>query len=169
MTSNAANNIAAVAAAINGHGEASLGALVSSDARSPTGRANIGRYGQDPTTTVPAALAKPGRYATVAQQSMENLNISDEVMEDDRTTAHGNGVLEQNKDSSKARARRASEGAYLTKTDGKRASGELRCEKCGKGYKHSSCLSKHLLVFLTFILPHTFSSQAILAGTFRRV
>ena len=46
----------------------------------------------------------------------------------------------------KSRARRASEGSYLTKSDGKRSSGELRCEKCGKGYKHSSCLTKHLSV-----------------------
>ena len=46
---------------------------------------------------------------------------------------------------SKARARRASEGSHLN--GGKRASGELRCEKCGKGYKHSSCLTKHLSVF----------------------
>lgn len=47
--------------------------------------------------------------------------------------------------STKARARRASEGSHLG--NGKRASGELRCEKCGKGYKHSSCLTKHLSVF----------------------
>ena len=47
---------------------------------------------------------------------------------------------------SQIRARRASEGSYLARGDGKRSSGELRCEKCGKGYKHSSCLTKHLLV-----------------------
>jgi len=47
---------------------------------------------------------------------------------------------------SKTKARRASEGSYLTKGEGKRSSGELRCEKCGKGYKHSSCLTKHLSV-----------------------
>ena len=47
----------------------------------------------------------------------------------------------------KAKARRASEGSYLIKGEGKRSSGELRCEKCGKGYKHSSCLTKHLSVF----------------------
>ena len=45
--------------------------------------------------------------------------------------------------STKARARRASEGSHLT---GRRASGELKCDKCGKGYKHSSCLTKHLSV-----------------------
>ncbi|KAK7521057.1 uncharacterized protein IWZ02DRAFT_276418 [Phyllosticta citriasiana] len=44
----------------------------------------------------------------------------------------------------KSRTRRASEGSRA-KEGGKRASGsELRCEKCGKGYKHSSCLTKHL-------------------------
>ena len=53
--------------------------------------------------------------------------------------------------SNKTRARRASEGSYLSKGD-KRASGELRCETCGKGYKHSSCLTKHLLVPLRFLV-----------------
>jgi hypothetical protein len=49
----------------------------------------------------------------------------------------------------KARARRASEGSRLIKGESKRASGsELKCETCGKGYKHSSCLYKHLLVSL---------------------
>lgn len=48
---------------------------------------------------------------------------------------------------SQSKARRASEGSYLTKGEGKRSSGELRCEKCGKGYKHSSCLTKHLSVY----------------------
>ncbi|KAJ4993838.1 tat pathway signal sequence [Stagonosporopsis vannaccii] len=53
---------------------------------------------------------------------------------------------ESEKGNSKSRVRRASEGSRLAKGDGpKRTSGsELRCEKCGKGYKHSSCLTKHL-------------------------
>ncbi|KAF3038282.1 hypothetical protein E8E12_002784 [Didymella heteroderae] len=53
---------------------------------------------------------------------------------------------ESEKGNSKSRMRRASEGASrLAKGDGKRTSGsELKCEKCGKGYKHSSCLTKHL-------------------------
>lgn len=56
--------------------------------------------------------------------------------------------------------RRASEGAHSVpgggapegSTPGRgsraRSGSELKCEKCGKGYKHSSCLTKHL-----FVLP----------------
>ncbi|TAQ86338.1 hypothetical protein B7494_g5335 [Chlorociboria aeruginascens] len=45
---------------------------------------------------------------------------------------------------SDSRMRRASEGQHLMK-DGKKANGsDLKCDKCGKGYKHSSCLTKHL-------------------------
>lgn len=46
--------------------------------------------------------------------------------------------------STKARNRRASEGSYLIKGEGKKSSSDLRCDTCGKGYKHSSCLTKHL-------------------------
>ena len=54
----------------------------------------------------------------------------------------------------KVRNRRASDGGYLSKTDGKRVSGgELRCDTCGKGYKHSSCLTKHLSVALIPFSP----------------
>lgn len=45
----------------------------------------------------------------------------------------------------KGRNRRASEGAQSK--EGKRVPAELRCERCGKGYKHGSCLSKHMCVF----------------------
>jgi hypothetical protein len=45
---------------------------------------------------------------------------------------------------SKGRNRRASEGSYLAKGEGKRLPAELRCDTCGKGYKHSSCLTKHM-------------------------
>jgi hypothetical protein len=59
---------------------------------------------------------------------------------------------EINKGSPKSRARRASEGSRLSKGEGKRQPhGELKCETCGKGYKHSSCLYKHLSVSLRLI------------------
>ena len=47
---------------------------------------------------------------------------------------------------SKNRNRRASEGSHLIKGEGKRIGAELRCDTCGKGYKHSSCLTKHMYV-----------------------
>ncbi|KAI2642640.1 hypothetical protein GGS21DRAFT_498877 [Xylaria nigripes] len=43
-----------------------------------------------------------------------------------------------------ARTRRASDGQPLAKEGRKSNRVELRCDKCGKGYKHSSCLTKHL-------------------------
>jgi hypothetical protein len=43
----------------------------------------------------------------------------------------------------KNRNRRASEGSHLIK-GGKRVTSEVRCDTCGKGYKHSSCLTKHM-------------------------
>lgn len=60
--------------------------------------------------------------------------------------------------------RRASEGAHLIlggtpgpegsisgRGSRARSGSELKCEKCGKGYKHSSCLTKHLFVLPSFI------------------
>ena len=49
----------------------------------------------------------------------------------------------QSVDKTKNRARRASDGTHLTKKE-KAAAGELKCEHCGKAYKHGSCLNKHL-------------------------
>jgi hypothetical protein len=56
-----------------------------------------------------------------------------------------NDDMDEDVDSfNKARMRRASEGQSSVKSDGKK--NDLRCDKCGKGYKHSSCLTKHLFV-----------------------
>lgn len=49
----------------------------------------------------------------------------------------------QGVDKAKQRMRRASDGSRLTKKE-KAAAGDLKCEQCGKAYKHGSCLSKHL-------------------------
>ncbi|KAL4980346.1 hypothetical protein BDW66DRAFT_125015 [Aspergillus desertorum] len=46
--------------------------------------------------------------------------------------------------STKNRNRRASEGGHIVKGEGKSSRPELRCDRCGKGYKHGSCLSKHM-------------------------
>ena len=49
----------------------------------------------------------------------------------------------QGVDRTKQRMRRASDGTRLTKKE-KAATGDMKCEHCGKAYKHGSCLSKHL-------------------------
>lgn len=74
------------------------------------------------------------------------------------TSDEGTAVEAGNADgkpvSTKNRNRRASEGSHLVKGDGKRAMAELRCDRCGKGYKHGSCLSKHMCVFFPTPTPH---------------
>ena len=49
----------------------------------------------------------------------------------------------QGVDKTKHKMRRASDGTHLTKKE-KAATGDLKCDQCGKGYKHGSCLTKHL-------------------------
>lgn len=46
------------------------------------------------------------------------------------------------KDKAGLKLRRSSDGSALMKK--KSGHGDLKCETCGKGYKHSSCLTKHL-------------------------
>ena len=49
----------------------------------------------------------------------------------------------QGVDKMKNRMRRASDGTHLSKKE-KAGTGELKCDHCGKAYKHGSCLNKHL-------------------------
>lgn len=58
----------------------------------------------------------------------------------------GNSSANRSANNNKNRNRRASEGSHLIKGEGKRPMTELRCDRCGKGYKHGSCLSKHMCV-----------------------
>jgi hypothetical protein len=70
----------------------------------------------------------------------------------DNDALEDNSNDEDNQSSSKNlknRNRRASEGSHLIKGEGKKSAADLRCDTCGKGYKHSSCLTKHLYVFPT--------------------
>lgn len=70
---------------------------------------------------------------------------------DENTAVDGTGPVGKPV-SMKDRNRRASEGSHLMRGDGKRVPSELRCEQCGKGYKHSSCLTKHMCVELSLSL-----------------
>lgn len=57
------------------------------------------------------------------------------------------------------RARRASDGQPLLKEGRKFNRPEIYCQKCGKGYKHSSCLSKHMFVPLSSPIPNKYSHE----------
>lgn len=71
------------------------------------------------------------------------MDADESAIDDDQNDEMG----EEDTSLSMSRMRRASEGQQLIKGDGKKVNAnDLKCEKCGKGYKHSSCLTKHLLV-----------------------
>lgn len=68
---------------------------------------------------------------------------ADKAMPSTEEDADGDDVASEK--AMKQRNRRASEGSFLSKGEGKRISGgDLKCDACGKGYKHSSCLTKHM-------------------------
>jgi len=152
MSSTAVNNAAAMAMAVK---EASGGSFEPgsySSKRSSTSRAaagvtngNIGSY--------PAYPSSLPSHAAVFRASPAGANNGNTAIAEDPSV---NPVDKGS--NSKARMRRASEGSRLSKSEAKRsATSELKCETCGKGYKHSSCLTKHMLVSLrphcTTILP----------------
>ena len=147
MTSTAVNNAAAIAAAINGADEKSPGTSIISNRRSLTLK-HDGCVRANESAMADNNPDLRGDFGHGENQNGDHRFGRDESAIDDGHLAEENATS-----SSKARARRASEGAYLSKSEGKRASGELRCEECGKGYKHSSCLTKHLSVCPSWLSP----------------
>ena len=149
MTSTAVNNVAAIAAALGGAEEPSVRGPVESNRRSFILKSGTGR-GSDAISLGKAAGLVTDTY------SMEGVSDHDrgptgetKYAVEGSAVVDGPATLDIDGSISKARARRASEGAYLSRSEGRRSSGELRCEKCGKGYKHSSCLTKHLSVYVS--------------------
>ncbi|KAF2712884.1 hypothetical protein K504DRAFT_343644, partial [Pleomassaria siparia CBS 279.74] len=140
MSTTAAGNIAALAAAakgitgapLEGNGAVRRLAKPSSVFRGPSMTLQPSMASSVPSN---GSVFAPGSYSATAK--------AETVIEDGPPL---DSMPEHEKGDSKSRTRRASEGSRLSKGgDGKRTSGsELRCEKCGKGYKHSSCLTKHL-------------------------
>jgi hypothetical protein len=74
------------------------------------------------------------------------LDLVESAIDDANDMSDGGETSFQNN-----RMRRASEGQHLSGKKVNRA--DLRCQTCGKGYKHSSCLTKHL--FVPIFLPVT--------------
>ncbi|EFX00459.1 c2h2 finger domain containing protein [Grosmannia clavigera kw1407] len=98
-----------------------------------------GTIGGLPLPSPPASL--PSRKFVTADGSAIDDDFNDmSDVEDDSTMRSdlGANIFDM------AHIRRASDGQPLVK-EGRRSSTrmDLRCDKCGKGYKHSSCLTKH--------------------------
>jgi len=153
MSSNAAGNIAAMAAAAKGMSGAPLDG--SNASRRLSKPASQFRGPHLSTTTPSMASSVPSSGSPFAPGSYSAATKTEAIADGPPLAA----MSEHEKGNSKSRIRRASEGSRLAKGDGKRTSGsELRCEKCGKGYKHSSCLTKHLSVVPCLSLSsHTLS------------
>lgn len=137
----AANNVAAMAVA-KGVSGAALEAGTPANRR--TSKASLGPRGPNSANypAMPSSLPNNGSIFGPSSYSAAVVKASEAAVTDGPPLA---SMPEHEKGNNKARIRRASEGSRLSKGDPKRASGsELRCEKCGKGYKHSSCLTKHL-------------------------
>ena len=152
MSSNTASNVAAMVAAVREAGETTLGMPISSrrNTMSKNASARSGVLGSLPSP--PASLPSHRmRMTSTGKLDRGESAIDDEQNDDDDMDDEEETGFKQ------SRMRRASEGQHLMK-DGKKANGsDLKCDKCGKGYKHSSCLSKHLFV------PTFLSACSILA------
>jgi len=147
VSSNASNVAVALAAAVRETGDTSLAMPIASrrGTMSKSASARSAALGSlpSPPASLPSSRLKMTGSAKVDESAIDDDQIDD--MEDEG---------EENEFSS-SRIRRASEGQHLMK-DGKKAnSNDLKCDKCGKGYKHSSCLTKHLFVptFLSSLIP----------------
>lgn len=153
MSSNG-SNLAAVAAAVQEAGEGSfVMPLPSSHRRSLTTKSN-----SSVPKVVDGLVPTYGNYPSPPSSLPNHANIFDAPRTESNsgmaiTDGPSLSTMQSPDSPNKARMRRASEGSQLIKGEGKRVTaGELRCDKCGKGYKHSSCLTKHLYV-LCFTYP----------------
>jgi hypothetical protein len=154
VSSNAASNVAAMVAAVREAGDTSLGMPISTrrNTMSKNASARSGAVGNIPSP--PASL--PGHKFRLMSSGKSDRGES--AIEDDQNDDMDD---EEETGFKQSRMRRASEGQHLMK-DGKKGS-ELKCDKCGKGYKHSSCLSKHLFVptFLSSVLQLGFAMRVL--------
>jgi hypothetical protein len=143
---NTAANVAAVAAALQEAGDRAMPLPIAINSRRNTmSKTGISRSAIVGSLPSPPASLPAHRFVTGDGQA--GLGIQDSAIDDDLDMSpdEGDATIQ------KSRVRRASDGQPLAK-EGRKNRPELRCDKCGKGYKHSSCLTKHLLV-LPLSLP----------------
>ncbi|KFA62664.1 hypothetical protein S40285_07841 [Stachybotrys chlorohalonatus IBT 40285] len=131
-------NVAALAAALR-DGERSPALPITSGSR----RSTMSKSAAARAAIVGSLPSPPASLPLHAHKGMSDgkQEMADSAIEDDSNDMSADEGTDKTQ---KARVRRASDGQPLLK-DGKKSNRvEVRCEKCGKGYKHSSCLTKHL-------------------------
>ncbi|KAK3692525.1 hypothetical protein B0T22DRAFT_495670 [Podospora appendiculata] len=135
---NAGANVAAVAAALTEAGDKAMPLPIAMNAR----RNTISKPGLSRSALVGSLPSPPASLPTHKFVIGEGtVSVQDSAIDDELNDMSGDDVESALQ---KARIRRASDGQPLVKEGRKSNRPELRCEKCGKGYKHSSCLTKHL-------------------------
>lgn len=158
---NTGANVAALAAALQESGDMAMPLPIAVNSR----RNTISKHGL-PRSALVGSLPSPPASLPTRQFVIGHgtgSSVQDSAIDDELNEMSGDDAMSAFQ---KARVRRASDGQPLAKEGGRKSSRpELRCEKCGKGYKHSSCLNKHLFVpiFLPLPSPTTWSPGAELA------
>ncbi|EGR50648.1 uncharacterized protein TRIREDRAFT_75918 [Trichoderma reesei QM6a] len=135
-------NVAALAAALR-ESEQSGAIPIASGGRRNTSNAITSKQASAQRTGLVDSLPSPPASLPNNKSLLEaKREVTDSSAIDDDSNELSADEAAAHQDQS--RIRRASDGQPLTK-DGKKSSRvEVRCETCGKGYKHSSCLTKHL-------------------------
>jgi hypothetical protein len=134
---NTAANVAAVAAALNEAGDKMTPLPIAISSR----RGTMSKPATARSAIVGSLPSPPGSLPIHKFVMTGKPDGLESAIDDD-----SNDMSDEGEDGLNERVRRASDGQPLTK-DGKKSNRlELRCDKCGKGYKHSSCLTKHLFV-----------------------
>jgi hypothetical protein len=129
---NPAANVNALAAALRDGERSSALPIANASSR----RHTVSKSASSRSGLVGSLPSPPPSFPRKTEVKVE---VSGSAIDDNQDTSSDEG-------SDKARVRRASDGQPLTKEGKKSSRVELRCEQCGKGYKHSSCLTKHLWV-----------------------
>ena len=147
-SSTAASNVAAMAhAAVRGASSPSLEHSTFSGKRGTTPKAGTSKSG----FVLPLG-SLPNNSSPFTGPNFNSSGFKEETTFGDGPSL--SSMPDGGKNNTKTQRRRASEGSRLVKGEGRKpASGELKCETCGKAYKHSSCLTKHLSVVFVFCCP----------------
>ncbi|KAF4484751.1 hypothetical protein CGGC5_v007547 [Colletotrichum fructicola Nara gc5] len=134
---NTAANAAAMAAAIREVGGDKVTPIAVSSRRNTASKSAAAR-----AAIVGSLPSPPASLPTQKFHLDGKMDVNENAIEDEPNNASGD---EGENNTQKARMRRASDGQPLVKEGSRKFNRvELKCETCGKGYKHSSCLTKHL-------------------------